>query len=371
MATSTFGISTKSANGSQCIIIDSTYRDRTLYPNPCEFSVKYSGSASNPLTIRDPIVPGVTFLSGTTQAGSTATTVVLAASTSTLNNNQFINNVLQIAGSYVTITQFIAATQTATITPAIVPPGAGVAYNLRRGIPVSVNTLAANGTTSTAFLALTEPTTTNYYVGYYILFTTGLNATTPPTVKLIIAYNGTTKVATLASPFPNATAAGDAYEIQGNAYDSCNDMVYLNYSTDSPILYELKLSYLILPNVTLYSGTGGPITNYPYLYVKFKNKQGGSQNQAIGYANNQNSSPMTFHVPVNDINISSSFIKLQPTESAPIIKFTPSSDIEFGVYHLGGQQVKFAADDFSPLPPNPLLQVCASIVFTPVSNVKL
>ena len=115
------------------LFLDSTNRDRNLYPNPYEFSVPNGFKEASIYT--DLVLDNSTPLqAGNTQAGSTTTVFVLAAAASTYDGT-YVGNYIKITIGGTTyglrITAYTGATRSATITPAVpVAPGAGVAYEI-------------------------------------------------------------------------------------------------------------------------------------------------------------------------------------------------------------------------------------------------
>lgn len=339
-------------------MLDSTYRDRTRYPYSTEFCVPFQTFCECGKV--DPILLSLSIASGMAQVGSTTTSIILDPSTSTLAYNYFINNILQIGNEFVTITSFDPATQIATVSPAFSGvPAVGAVYNIRDGIPSSYGKVATGGTNSTAIVP-----EVNNYVGSYIVFTTGLNATNPPTARLITAFNPMTQTISFSPAYNNPVLNGDGYEIHSNPIENAQRLhSSVGYSDQKEyVCYEVELLYLILPNETVYSGFGGNINDYPYLLVEFRNVNGGSQYQTM-YSNNPNTMTTQFQMPVNDDQITTTFIKLKNNPMRLPLKFKMNTDIKFSVHLPNGELLRFRDDQYSPLAPDPWLQVSALFDF--------
>src|SRR5277367_6922557 len=120
------------------LVIDSTRRNRTVYPLPSDFVIPYTnGPPGNDFqTALDPVSLAVPYLSGTTQAGSTTTSIVLQANSSP-TDNFYVNSLLDINNQLQQIINYVGSTQIATVANAFsAAPGAGTAYTLRKNFPL-------------------------------------------------------------------------------------------------------------------------------------------------------------------------------------------------------------------------------------------
>jgi hypothetical protein len=344
--------------------IDSTYRNRIQFPLPSNFIVPYNNGSpgSNIFTSQDPVSESYPFAQGVTQAGSTTTAIVLGTGSSSLDNF-YVNSVLEISGQFVTITNYVGSTQTATITPALsVALPAGTSYIIREAIPVAEGTLRAGSTQNQVVFPLSFSTVTGAYVGNFILFTSGPDQ---GQLRVIIDYDGTTQIATLSSSLP-AVPGTDNFEIDSFSRDNAVPLRYSGSRTlNQPICCVLQLMQLAIPNLTLKVGYGGTIANYPYLYLHFYNEN--KHSETIMYGNNPNATTATFRVPVSSVVAQA---RVQGTPNwfvfddavqalAPqSIKFNPHESIRFRVTLPSGEDLQFIeSDTIPPALPNPLLQI--------------
>jgi hypothetical protein len=128
-------------------------------------------------------------------------------------------------------------------------------------------------------------------------------------------------------------------------------------SHQEAVCYEIKLVNLTLPNLPL--KTGSRIAFLPYVYVEFQSYTSGSYN--IIYSNNSKATRMMFRVAVDDISNPEivPFIKLK-SEMTQTLKFRPTDNFKFGVYLPDGSVFStIYSENFSPLEPNPLVQISA------------
>ena len=211
----------------------------------------------------------------------------------------------------------------------------------------------------------------HFYVGKYIYFPSapheeieiGQFAAVYGTYP-IIEYNGFTRKAVCYNnsntiPFPTTN---DVINIVNFSYDNFSPLTYngSRVSLNQVVCYEVALVSLILPNVTL--ETGSRIAFYPYLYVELSNTTTSSTaSQNIIYSNNPESGRALFVVGVTDVvqPINSHFVRLLG-KMKQIIKFKPNDSLRFRVYLPNGdlfQPIK--KDLLSPYAPDPLLQINA------------
>jgi hypothetical protein len=344
--------------------IDSTYRNRVQFPLPSNFVVPYSNGSPgyNTFTSQDPVSESYPFSQGITQAGSTTTTVVLGSSSNSLDNF-YINSVLEISGQFVTITNYVGATQTATITPALsVAPPAGTPYIIREAIPVAEGTLRAGSTQNQVVFPLSFSTITGTYVGNFILFTSGPDQ---GQVRAITAYDGTTQIATLSAALPVVPGL-DNFELDSFSRDNAIPLRYSGSRTLSqPVCYVLQLMQLAIPNLTLKVGYGGTVANYPYLYLHFYNEN--KHSETIMYGNNPNATTATFRIPVSSV-VAQARVQGTPNWfvfddavqalTPQSLKFSPHESIRFRVTLPSGEDLQFIeSDTLPPALPNPIVQI--------------
>lgn len=128
-------------------------------------------------------------------------------------------------------------------------------------------------------------------------------------------------------------------------------------SHQEAVCYEIKLVNLTLPNLPL--KTGSRIAFLPYVYVEFQSYTSGNYN--IIYSNNPKATRMIFRVAIDDISNPelATFIKLK-SEMTQTLKFRPTDNFKFGVYLPDGSLFStIYPENFSPLEPNPLVQISA------------
>jgi len=344
--------------------IDSTYRNRNQFPFPSNFVVPYTNGSPgwNTFTSQDPVSNSYPVSQGLTQAGSTTTSIVLGIGASTLDNF-YVNSVLEISGQFVTITNYVGSTQTATITPALaVAPPAGTAYIIREGIPVAEGTLQVGSTQNNVIFPLSFSTVSGTYVGNFILFTSGSNS---GQVRAVTAYDGSTRTATLSAALPTVPGL-DNFELDSFSRDNAVPLRYSGSRTlNQPTCYVLQLMQLAIPNLTLKVGYGGTIQNYPYLYVHFYNEN--KHSETIIYGNNPNAVTVTFRVPMSSVVAQAHnqptpnwFVFDDPIQALTpqALKFSPHESIRFRVTLPSGEDLQFiTSDTLPPALPNPLVQI--------------
>jgi hypothetical protein len=122
----------------------------------------------------------------------------------------------------------------------------------------------------------------------------------------------------------------------------------------------VALLRLVLPNVTLRSGSR--VAFYPYVYVELKNVTSpSSSSQNVIYSNNPESNRALFIVPVRDMvmPVNSQFVKLVG-RMRQTIKFRPNDTFRFSVYLPDGNLfLPYQEDLPSPYEPNFRLQTHA------------
>ena len=231
-----------------------------------------------------------------------------------------------------------------------------------------VNGTIATGafTNTTVTLAATDSSVDGFYNGQFIRIA---NETTKPpngtaVTALIIAYNGTTKVASIEyTDISEFTTPTDTlrYYIFPFTRDNYSFLNYVGFEANERSLYRISLNSLVLPNVTLDNPNGGRIAFYPYVYVVFSNKSIGTS--SLINSNNPNSSRAVFRVPINDVPdpTLSSFVRLEG-RMVNIFEFNPWEDLKFEVYLSDGTLFKTVSQDRPPPAlPNPVIQISCNI----------
>ncbi len=360
--------------------IDSTYRNRNNYPNPCDFviPINYPGRGSTASTVIDPVIGGAPYTGSetekpgqlVTQTSVNATEITLDASEPTIDN-YYVNSILQIGNNFRTITAYTGAIQTATVSPAFpATPAPGTVYYTRLAQPLfygTVNTAVVPSTTTSFALDNTASTVNGVYVNSYIVFITGPNS---GEYSLITSYTGATRALTLQTALTSAPANGSLVEIDALTDDNAQTLrIATNVlgSGSQVSYYEIELLWLSFPNQIFNVSYGGLLSDYPYCYVSLFNEGSPLATQVL-YSNNPHSTDVLYKVPVNQYFGSTQFLTLKDSKTKQVIQFHPDQDIRFIVTLPDGNVAQFAeSDTMSPNPPNPLFQVNASFAMRRVS----
>lgn len=392
--------------------IDSTYRDRNRFPNPCQFSITVGSkpTLTNGVGAVDPVCDAYPWYppAGTYQnfvAGSTSVLQLSAAGSADTVNNYYVGSlVCDInTGEYSTVTGYTQSNQSITIDPPFANPGtSNHYYNFRRSRPVITgagngfvdppgNTIPApgavlvDGSLTTVTLPVTGTSSVNdYYKGMYVYITGAPDAGSIPAIgqfRLINAYepmdpitglpingwvyDGTTRVAKVTPPFDVAPVAGCTFEIIQFSRDNYCPLNFVGFNTpnNTEVCYEitlLKLTLPILPTIPTYNRTGNRVQFNSYVYVELSSPTPTNLNMIC--SNNPNATKALFIVPAADIPWlgDSGFVHNDAELMTQTIKFKPGDELTFTVYLPNKQILNFAPDDtLSPLAPDPNRQVNA------------
>jgi hypothetical protein len=229
-------------------------------------------------------------------------------------------------------------------------------YIIRKQGPSEIGTLTGI-TTITLQLPITSSSTDNYYVGDFIRITSG---PLYGEVRKIIYYNGTTKIATVDSPFSSIPGT-ETYEILPFTRDNVVPLAFTGMEINRVDNYEIELLNLIIPNKILVSGNGGSAVTYPYFLLEIYNisvASGDTRNILI--SNNPNSVRVLFRIPVDD-TVSKSvspFVKIDGDGMVQTIKFKPDQSLKFRLLLPSGDTIKIGdSERFSPSSPNEFMQL--------------
>jgi hypothetical protein len=344
--------------------VDSSYRNRGLYPNPADFVIPVSYGLNNALNAAQamsPITDAFPSVISTTQAGSTTTQIVLNASASTITNF-YIGKYLQIGNQFSIITSYDGATQVATVSvPFSAIPAPGTTYYIRGGIPMLSSNLVAGSTQILLNLGPAASTTSELYRGSFIYFTSGPNI---GTTTLIVDYNSTTQQATLGSSLLQVPGATDSYDILQYSSDSYAPLVYSGtIGFGQPVCYSVELVHVTVPNQTLASGYGGTLNNYPYLLMKFYN-EGNMHADKVIYSNNPNEASCLFKIPLGLNLTHETFFTLKDARMIQVVKHKLDQPLRFTLTLPDGEPIVFATpDNAPPEPTNPFVQISATFAF--------
>ena len=209
----------------------------------------------------------------------------------------------------------------------------------------------------------------NEYVGSYIRiaatsserYNYGLLSTPISETRRIVAYNGTTRVASVTPAFSTAvTSLTNPYiHILPFSRDNNTPIIYLDRShgVDHLKRYEIELINLTIPNTILSSGSKP--NKLPYLWVDISNITFGSgAGDHIVHSNNPNSRKMKFLVPIDDCQSNTSFLSLSSSGMKQTINFKPNDNLRITLRTPSGEILNTKIDEyFSPREPNPEKQV--------------
>jgi hypothetical protein len=358
-------------SGFKYIDIDSTYRNRTVFPLSSSFVVPYTNLSpgSNAFYAKDPVSLAYPISSGlTTQSGSTTTSVALSSSDVSIDN-YYINNILTINGQNVTITSYNGLSHIATVSPALISvPGSGTAYSIRLELPILIGTLSSGNTQNYIFLS-NGSNQSGIYVGQFLYITSGVAS---GQTKIITEYNGNTKKATLLSALSGVPNAGDTFEIDGFSYDNATPLRYSGSRTiNQAVCYMIQILHITIPYQTLNVSIGGTLVQYPYFYVHFYNEP--SHSDITMYGNNPASTRATFKIPMSKNQYISSpqwlvFENISTVAEPQIVKFSWTDNIRFRVTLPDGEDLNFSTvtETYSPQTPNPFYQISAMIALKPI-----
>lgn len=240
-------------------------------------------------------------------------------------------------------------------------------YTIRKTLPYQKWILPSATIQQNGFIIITLPNNANaehgFYNNLYLYFYVDQNVYS---VYYIVEYDSFFRKAKCKalSQYVNGPvpSTGDVINILSFSNDN---FVPLNYigtrvSMNQPVCYEVALLRLVLPNVTLRSGSR--IAFYPYVYVELKNiTSPSSSSQNTIYSNNPESGRALFIVPARDmvLPVNSQFVKLVG-RMRQTIKFRPNDTLRFSVYLPDGNLfLPYQEDLPSPYEPNFRLQVHA------------
>ncbi len=157
------------------------------------------------------------------------------------------------------------------------------------------------------------------------------------------------------------TFVGRKYEILPLPVSTTCPLLYSGstVSQSNDVCYEIALLNIMLPNVTL--ATGSRIVDYPFVFIELSTDGDVSTvGQNVITSNNPNAAHALFVCAVTNVvdPDASTFIRIDASGMRQTIKFRPNSSMRFKVYLPDGSLFQPAlADSPSPLPPNNLLQI--------------
>lgn len=332
-------------NQKKYIDLDSTYRNRKLWPMPCDFVVDINAQTKDtPQTALDPIILSFPYEANLTSALSTVTEIPLSVKSSSIRNF-YQNSYLEINGIFRLIISYDEVTQIATVSPAypFVYP-ALTSYTIRKEKPFQ-GPLLTGGVAINNVTIVLDPTASSvddFYVNYYVF----LPGSLPPDsyqYSRILSYNGITKVATVASPFVSIVGAGVTYEILEFTRDNVVPLRFNgNQVINNPSPYQISLTSLIVPNRYVKNGYGGTLADYSYLLVSLYSDSAKTSTNNI-FSNNNNSIQSLFKVPISSLYLQSNqqFYNFQFTNMVQTISFKENDTLRFTIRLPNGKVLEF------------------------------
>lgn len=344
------------------ILLDSTFRDRNLYPLQSQFIIlpdqqqNYTVNGINAnagVTLGYPIYP--VYPAASTFAGGSAAAPQLDANASSMDNfyvGYYLKDIT--IGEYRLITSYNATTKVATLQTAFSGAwAAGDSFSISKEQPMLETTVAA-ATSTTITLAAAGSSTDGFYIGNYVYLPNAGES------GLITAYNGSTLQITFTPPLTVIPGVGDPVEILGFSYDSAGKLYNVLTNVHDMACYEISLLSINLPNVLLSNTDGGKVINYSYVNVELTNyTYNGSSNQNALITNNPFARHALFSASVDDTpNADLAFVKLDGDGVTQTINFNPNNSLKLSIYLPNGELIRtLEVDTVPPAPANPLIQI--------------
>jgi hypothetical protein len=347
--------------GVKYIDLNSTFRNRKLYPLQSDFVVPLRTS-NNISIIQDPVFNATPYTlsivkqppSLVTQT-STANDLITLDADETSVDNAYVDSYLTIDGVSRLITAYDGTTKVATLsTPLTSLPAPSTSYFTRKELPLFTSTVAA--ITDSYTIQLDDTPSNLQSAVLYLRIATGTLLNEMYSVASIAG-----DIVTFSTAMSSGLAPGDTIELMALSRDNVAPLLYpsLGTETNTTGLYEISLISLTIPKSVFNNGYGGIAQDYPYFYVALYNEGDISATQVL-ISNNPNSPLALFKVPIDDYSDVTTFYTLKHSNSTQIVRFNPLKDIRLKVYLPDGPPLSFAqSDNFSPSAPNPLLQISA------------
>jgi hypothetical protein len=351
---------------SRYIDISSLHRNRNMYPSPADFKIPTQMGLSGGNPLPDPVYKSLPYITGVTNAtiASTVTQVYLDPTDLHPANNHYIGLYFQIVDgatvSVIRIASFVwdYITPYVTLTSALTGiPAAGTIYCIRKYLPLESAKLPANVVVANQVtLAVTSSPTDGYYNTMYIYFFTGPQS---GNYYQILAYNGTTKIATLTTNISGVLPQnGNYYDINIYSYDNVAPLIGSISGPELPVTYTLRLDQLSLPILPLVNGLGD-MSNYPYVYTELSAETPTADQ--IMFSNVPGTRKALFKTAT--YSSSGSWIQLTLLSQTAVIKFRPGDMLHFKIYVPNDEGImvpNFGPDNLSPVTCDDKIQVSAS-----------
>lgn len=359
--------------------IDSTFRDRYLYPNPCDFVIQpkqnYYGSGNNyinPVAINFPNVHSGPDVSKGIVAISASSAIInwpVIPLSSTASDDNFFsgctfmwrrgaNDYLFTKISYSDIDTPTTGQSLLLLYPSlpIVSTISGDRYNIYYNTPYTMGSLQAGSTVNQLVLSATpyfaNPNTNE--INDMWLMITDTEAATPSSVPVsilgqcykIVSYDATTKIATVEPPLAVAPAAGVSYEVYKPYTEGVGSLWFSGGIKDqfATRCRNVTLTGLTLPNAFLENRGGGKIDRYPYIIVRLTNDGHSTSNNATMATNSDVEHDATFVVPIY-ITLSNQRFFTISTNVTKKLKLDFNRPIRVTIKNPDGDIIKFSGDN--------------------------
>jgi hypothetical protein len=165
-------------------------------------------------------------------------------------------------------------------------------------------------------------------------------------VKQIKYYDNLNHRAYLYDSFHLAPSAGQSYEVYKAFKEGMGTLWYSNGIKDKNFTYcrEVTLSYVVLPNFILGSGSGGRLDNYRYINLKISNDGINNSGSSTISTNSIDARYVTYVFPINIQLLEQRFFVLTPsTNKCFMIDFNQPIKVEFTLPN--GDPIVFEGDD--------------------------
>lgn len=331
------------------IFLDSTNRNRNLYPNPASFVL----DTNPPSSVFDPVSTSVPIFNGTlggAVTGGVTTTINVVTTPSNI-----VNRYLRLLnGSSNDFCKIISVTTT-TVTVETAPTNSylvGSVWEIVTSIPiVSFQQLTASGSNNTAFISNSISLSQQDLLNCYIFFLSSNQS-----AKILAAAVQGSNYLLSFSSLPFSTVIGDRYDLNLISYDNSKPISSTYSDEKGEDLYQIDLVQLYVPNTLLNTGYGGTIYNYPCLLIKFENY---NRNEKTLATNSPLVQQCQFTIPTNDKN-SNNVLRLTYSYVSQNMYFRFTDAVRFEIYLPTGDLLSFAqSDNMSPLTPVRDLQIQA------------
>jgi hypothetical protein len=359
----------------------SFYRNRFLYPNPCDFKVNNRNQFGNTAsTSTDPVYASLPVLTGLANtiapSASTKTTIYLDPTTiSSLiaSDDHYLGYTIKLptgAGvpftwEYRKITSYIWSSTAPYVTLDSALSNAPSPGTNRYYIGTNIDQIFMSGTVgastaSTIDVWVSQPT--NFYQNYYILISNHplLGGGAEGQYRRIISSAGS--VVTVSPAFSVAPTAGnDLFEIYTFTRDNAFPLSGTISSLTQPSPHMMKLTHLSVPATPILNGKGF-VYNLPFIYVEISVEN--STYDQVVFSNSPNTSKILFKVPVDYTPGVSSYVQLVDTNMGQTVNFRVVDNLHFRILTPDGVVPNFGNDFMSPCMCDERLQVSCIVEFT-------